>query len=138
MVERVDRVREPGLLERPLRQEVLDLAVRLRKDASESLERDHVVFLLGDGAVGGSYERRTRQGWIDEPAHICSRGEHRAKPLGCVTGCFAALVGHRWIATDVAAASRRRRHNAPAGATLKMCEPCGPRRRGNCDEGDGQ
>ena len=43
VVERVDSIRQPGLLERPLRPEVFRLAAPLGKDASEAIERDHVV-----------------------------------------------------------------------------------------------
>src|SRR5262249_30990044 len=43
MVERVDSIRQPGLLERPLRPKVLRLADPLGEDTSEAIKRDHVV-----------------------------------------------------------------------------------------------
>jgi hypothetical protein len=45
VVEGVDAIRQPRLFERPLRPEVLGLAATLGKDASEAIERDHVVVL---------------------------------------------------------------------------------------------
>jgi hypothetical protein len=43
VIERVDAIRQPDLLERPLRPEVLRLAAPLGKDPSEAIERDHAV-----------------------------------------------------------------------------------------------
>jgi hypothetical protein len=43
VVERVDAIRQPGLLECPLRPEVLGLAMTLGEDASEAVEGDHGV-----------------------------------------------------------------------------------------------
>jgi hypothetical protein len=64
VIERVDSIRQANLLERPLRPEVLRLAVPLGKDASEAVERDHLVL-------------RWRR---DPPAYIAA---YTSIPAGC-------------------------------------------------------
>src|SRR6185295_20047438 len=51
LIQRVDSIRQPGLLERPLRPKVFRLTDSLGKDASEAIERDHVVSSTFIGAT---------------------------------------------------------------------------------------
>jgi hypothetical protein len=52
VVQRVDSIRQPDLLERPLRAEVFGLAAPLGKDGLEAIERDHVVLRFAAGFTG--------------------------------------------------------------------------------------
>src|SRR5262249_13570742 len=54
LVERVDSIRQAGLLESPLHPKVLGLATALGKDACNAIKSDHVILSIGCCARSGT------------------------------------------------------------------------------------
>jgi hypothetical protein len=70
VVDRVDAVRQPELLERPLHAQVARLADDLSMDPAEAVERDHPILLTQ--AVADRC-RQCGWFWLGHAAAVCAR-----------------------------------------------------------------